>query len=67
MKIHLRSDVKMAFLLSGGIDSSSIVGTTLNFKKNVKAFTVIPKLTFNEKPYINDFVQKKKFHMSMLI
>ena len=41
----------MAFLLSGGIDSSSIVGSSLNFTKNVKAFTVIPKLTSNEKPY----------------
>ena len=60
LKLHLQSDVKIAFLLSGGIDSSSVVASSLNFKKDIKAFTVIPKHTFNEKPYINHFEKKKK-------
>ena len=60
LKLHLQSDVKIAFLLSGGIDSSSVVASSLNFKKNIKAFTVIPKYTYNEKPYINHFIKQKK-------
>ena len=60
LKLHLKSDVKIAFLLSGGIDSSSVVANSLNFKKDIKAFTVIPNYTFDEKPYINHFIKQKK-------
>jgi asparagine synthase (glutamine-hydrolysing) len=66
LKLHLKSDVKIAYLLSGGIDSSSIVATSKLFKENIKAFSILPKKTFNEKPWISDFIKKKKINHEII-
>ena len=57
--MHLNSDVNLAFLLSGGLDSSSLVSGAIELKKKIKTFSIIPKHTFNERPYI-DYIVKKK-------
>jgi len=62
VKLHLFSDVKSAFLLSGGLDSSSLVASAKNFVRNFKAFSLYPKSTQNENLLINDFVKKKKIY-----
>ncbi len=62
IKLHLDSDVKLAFLLSGGLDSSSIVASAKLFKKKIKGFSITPKFTFDETSLINDFVRKKKIN-----
>jgi asparagine synthase (glutamine-hydrolysing) len=59
VKLHLFSDVKSAFLLSSGLDSSSIVSSASLFKKKIKAFTIDPKSTENETSLINDFVKEQ--------
>lgn len=61
VKSHLISDVNMAFLLSGGLDSSSNVMTSLKYLKNLKAFSIIPKHTVNEKGYIKSLLDKSLF------
>ena len=58
LNMHLNSDVNLAFLLSGGLDSSSLVSGAIELKK-IKTFSIIPKHTFNERPYI-DYIVKKK-------
>ena len=62
LKIHLISDVKIACLLSGGLDSSTIVANSIEYQKNLKAFSIFPKKTFDERPWIDDFVKKKEIN-----
>ena len=62
IRLHLFSDVKSAFLLSSGLDSTSIVSSAKNFKRNIKAFSIDPKSTENEKTLINHFVKKNINH-----
>ena len=62
IRLHLFSDVKSAFLLSSGLDSTSIVSSAKNFKRNIKAFSIDPKSTENEKTLINHFVKKKNIN-----
>jgi asparagine synthase (glutamine-hydrolysing) len=59
IKLHLYSDVKSAFLLSSGLDSTSIVSSANLFKKKIKTFTIDPKSTENETSLINDFVKEQ--------
>ena len=58
VKMHTNADVKIAYLLSGGIDSTSVISAARQFSRKINTFSIIPKKTFNEKPYINDFVKK---------
>ena len=55
LKIRMRADVPIAFSLSGGIDSNTLVGyAKKKFKKQIKCFSVIDKdKKFNEIQNIN--------------
>ena len=60
LKLKLRSDVKLAFTLSGGIDSNSLISISkkiLNY--DVHAFSILNKnKSYEEKKYINRSVSK---------
>ncbi len=58
LNLHLNADVKLAFLLSGGLDSSSLVSGAIKLNKNIKAFSILPKNTINEKPFIDSFINE---------
>jgi len=58
VNIHTKADVKIAYLLSGGLDSSSIIAAAKHLGNEINSFSIIPKNTFNERPYINSFVKK---------
>ena len=61
--IHLRSDVPIAMTLSSGLDSSSLVQTAINLKKNKKIKTFSLKLQSNmndESKLIKKFVKFNK-------
>jgi asparagine synthase (glutamine-hydrolysing) len=60
IKLHLRSDVPIAFALSGGIDSSALVcGTFLENNIKIPTFSYIDtKKTYDESKWIN-IVNKK--------
>jgi len=62
IKIHLRADVPLAFTLSGGLDSSTIVRKSLELGiKNYKAFSIKFKNNLNdESKFINYFIKENK-------
>ena len=56
INLHLRSDVPIAFALSGGVDSNAIASLSVNNKINknyMKAFSIIPPHTVDETIWIN--------------
>ena len=68
IKLHLRSDVPLAFTLSSGMDSSSILRTALNCNiNNYKAFSI--KTNYNDeldeskiiKKFVNKYGLKHQF------
>ena len=58
VNIHTKADVKIAYLLSGGLDSSSIIAAAKYLGNEIDCFSIIPIKTDDEKPYINSFVKK---------
>jgi len=59
VSLHMRSDVSVAATLSGGLDSSSIVGTITRTAKNnrLKTFSVFPQETVDESFWIEQTVK----------
>ena len=69
IKIHLRADVPIAFTLSGGFDSSSIVKKSLEFKQqNNKAYSFISnnKNENDEKKFIKQFLRENSLNHSFV-
>ena len=69
IKIHLRADVPIAFTLSGGFDSSSIVKKSLEFKQqNNKAYSFISnnKNENDEKKFIKKFLRENSLNHSFV-
>lgn len=62
IELHLRSDVPVAAMLSGGIDSSVIVSeiATMYPEQRLKTFTVYyeGKDSVDERPFANEVIQK---------
>ncbi len=69
LKLHLRSDVPIAFTLSGGLDSSSLIKTALDLKfDNYKAYSIKSKFVKenDESSYIDDFVKVNNINHTYL-
>ncbi len=69
LKIHLRSDVPLAFTLSGGLDSSSILKKSLKFHlKDYKAYSFLSndQSENDEKKYIKDFIKENSINHSFV-
>ncbi len=61
VRIRLRSDVKVGALLSGGLDSSSIVVATDLFQKGIETFSVVAKdKRYSEEKFIDILVERKQ-------
>lgn len=60
IELHLRSDVPIAFALSGGLDSNTITASAsqiLKGKNKLKAFSINPPNTFDETFWINKAIE----------
>ena len=60
IELHLRSDVPIAFALSGGLDSNTITASAsqmLQGKNKLKAFSINPPNTFDETFWINKAIE----------
>ena len=67
IKLHLRSDVPIAFTLSAGMDSSSIVKSSIDIGvKNYKAYSLLSSFNEenNEKNFIKEFIKKNSIKHS---
>jgi asparagine synthase (glutamine-hydrolysing) len=65
VELRLRSDVSIGFALSGGVDSSSIVGMAHNISGREKKDTfsiVYPGTVIDESSYIDEVIQKIQFN-----